>query len=73
MVLAGKLRRKIIERVSGVSGARQKDERPATSSPIKHFKLNTFLDGDKLNFVRRGIRLGLRWQRNRVRCDQEKI
>jgi hypothetical protein len=52
MILAGKLRSKIIERVSGVSVARQEDERSAEPSPIKHFKLDTFLDGDELNLVR---------------------
>jgi hypothetical protein len=52
MILAGELRRKVIERVSGVSGARQEDERSAESSPIKHLKLDTFRAGDKLNLVR---------------------
>jgi hypothetical protein len=52
MVLAGKLRSKIIERVSGVSVACQENERSAEPSPIKHFKLDTFLDADKLNHVR---------------------
>ena len=52
MILAGKLRRKIVERVRGVSVASQEDEWSAASSPIKHFKLDTFLDGDELNLVR---------------------
>jgi hypothetical protein len=52
MILACKLRSKIVERVSGVSGAREEDERSAKSSPIKHFKLNTFLDGNELNLMR---------------------
>jgi hypothetical protein len=65
MILASKLRSKFIERMSGVSGARQEDERSADSSPTKHFKLDTFLNGDKLNLVRRRIRLRRRLQRNR--------
>jgi hypothetical protein len=52
MILAGKPRSKIIECMSGVSGARQEDERSAESSPIKHFELDTFLDSDELNLVR---------------------
>jgi hypothetical protein len=52
MILAGKLRSEIIERVRGVSVARQEDEWFAESSPIKHFKLDTFLDSDELNLVR---------------------
>jgi hypothetical protein len=51
MILAGKIRRIIIERVSRVSGASQEDERSAEPTPIKHFKLNTFLDSDELNLV----------------------
>ena len=52
MILAGKFRCKIIERMSGVSGACQEDHRSSGSSPIKHFKLDTFFDGNELNLVR---------------------
>ena len=52
MILASKLRSKIVERMSGVSAACQEDKRSAEPSPIKHFKLDTFSDGDELNLVR---------------------
>jgi hypothetical protein len=52
MILASELRRKTIERVSSVSVARQEDERPTVTSPIKHFKPDTLLDGDEPDLVR---------------------
>ena len=57
MILAGELWSKIIERLHGISGARQEDERSAEPSLIERFKLNAFLNGDNPNLERRAARL----------------
>jgi hypothetical protein len=53
VILVRKFLSETIERMRGISGARQKDERPPSPSPIKHFKLNAFRNAHKLNLVRR--------------------
>src|ERR1035438_244969 len=61
-----------VEAMGSVSGASQEDEGPAGAAPIQHFKLNTLLDGHKLNLVRRGIRLCGRFQRKYEQCNHDK-
>ena len=40
-----------VEAMGSVSGACQENERPAGAAPIQNLKLNTLLDGHKLNLV----------------------
>jgi hypothetical protein len=53
MMLGGELWGEAVKAMGSVSGASQKDERPAGAAPIQHFKLNTPIDRHKLNRVRR--------------------
>lgn len=57
MMMGCELWSEAVEAMGSVSGASQEDERPAGAAPIQNFKLNTLLDGHKLNLVGRGIRL----------------
>ncbi len=53
MMLGGELWGEAVKAMGSVSGASQKDERPAGTTPIQHLKLNTLIDCHKLNLVRR--------------------
>jgi hypothetical protein len=72
MMMGCELWGKAVEAMGSVSRASQEDERPAGAAPIQHFKLNTLLDGHKLNLVWRGIRLCGRFQRKYEQCNHDK-
>src|ERR1700744_1543759 len=57
MMLGGELWSEAIKAMGSVSGASQKDERPAGAAPIQDLKSDTWLDPHKPNPVRGRISL----------------
>jgi hypothetical protein len=55
VVLRNKLRRELVEDMSGIPGSAQKYEWPPRTAPIEHFQLDIAIHGNKLDAVRRGI------------------